>query len=167
MRKTIYVDWGGNHIKLTWLPGYLPEISKVTSVHGPCFDNDKVLLVYINGRGFNFPGGHVELSESPLEAFHREVFEEGYVKGTTQYIGSIEISHEENPHFDPNGKYPLIGYQLFYRMDITECFPFQRSDEAKARIWVEPSEIPYILNDHELALSALDEAINLSLENNK
>lgn len=167
MKKTIYVDWGGNHIKLTWLPGFLPDINKVTSVHGPCFDNDKVLMVHIDGRGFNYPGGHIELGESPEDAFHREAYEEGFVKGTVQYLGAIEVSHEENPHFDPKGKYPLIGYQLFYRMDITECLPFQRLFEAKSRIWVEPSEIPFIINDHDLALSVLEEAIHLSPKNKK
>ncbi|WP_442599691.1 NUDIX domain-containing protein [Neobacillus sp. D3-1R] len=167
MKKTIYVDWGGNHIRLTWLPDFFPDISKVTSVHGPCFDKNKVLLVQINGRGFNFPGGHVDSGETPEEAFHREVYEEGYVKGIAHFLGSIEVSHEDNPDFDPNGKYPLIGYQLFYRLDITECFPFQRSDEANTRIWVEPSEVPYVLNDHELAYLVLNEALLLSPENSK
>lgn len=50
-------------------------------------------------------------------------------------------------------------------MDITECLPFQRLYESKARIWEEPSEVPFILNDHDLALSVLDEVINLSLKN--
>ncbi|MBE4909058.1 NUDIX domain-containing protein [Bacillus luteolus] len=160
MTKTIYVNWDEHYIKLTWYPTTeLPPHEKVTSVHGYCFYKDKILLVHINGRGFNTPGGHIEANETPEDALHREVYEEGYVKGTHRYIGMIEVSHEENPHFDPRGKYPLIGYQLFYRMDITECLPFKRENEATSRIWVEPEELPYVIDDHELSTLILKEAM--------
>lgn len=152
MSNSIYVDWGGQNIKLTWLPtDQLPNINRVTSVHGICFYDNKILLVHVKGRGFNVPGGHVEGDETLEQALHREVYEEGYVRGKiTRFLGMVEVSHKENPLFDPNGKYPLVGYQLFYRMDITECLPFARENEAIARIWVEPNEIPYVVNDHEL-----------------
>lgn len=160
MNRTIYADWGGHKVKLTWIPSnHLPDLNKVTSVHGFCFYQNKVLLVHVKGRGFNIPGGHVEPGESPEQAFHREAYEEGYVKGEVKYLGTIEVSHEDNPLFDPHGKYPLIGYQLFYRMDITECLPFTRENESTSRIWVEPEEIPYVINDHELSLLILDEAL--------
>jgi 8-oxo-dGTP diphosphatase len=160
VNKTIYVDWGGQKVKLTWIPSdQLPDLSKVTSVHGFCFYENKVLLVYVKGRGFSIPGGHVEQGESPDQAFHREAYEEGCVKGNIKYLGMIEVSHEDNPLFDPNGKYPLIGYQLFYRMDITQCLPFSRQYESTSRIWVEPEEVPYVINDHELSLLILDEAL--------
>ena len=58
------------------------------------------------------------------------------------------------------GKYPRIGYQLFYRMDITECLPFMRQNETLSRIWVEPEEVPYVMDDHEIALLVLKEALN-------
>jgi len=160
VNRTIYADWGGHKVKLTWIPSnHLPDLNKVTSVHGFCFYQNKVLLVHVKGRGFNIPGGHVEPGESPEQAFHREAYEEGYVKGEVKYLGTIEVSHEDNPLFDPHGKYPLIGYQLFYRMDITECLPFTRENESTSRIWVEPEEIPYVINDHELSLLILDEAL--------
>lgn len=139
---------------------YPNEITKVTSVHGYCIDkDDKILLAYIKGRGFNIPGGHIEADESPEEAFHREAYEEGYVRGNIQYLGMIEVNHKDNPNFDPNGKYPLIGFQLFYRMDIMECFPFLRENESTSRIWVESSEVPFLINDHELSLKILNTAL--------
>ncbi|WP_235851574.1 hypothetical protein [Heyndrickxia camelliae] len=46
-------------------------------------------------------------NETPEQAFHREAFEEGYVKGELKYLGAIEVNHKENPHFNPNGKYPF------------------------------------------------------------
>lgn len=63
------------------------------------------------------------------EAFHREAFEEGYVKRPINYLGAIAVSHEENPLFNANSKYPLIGYQMFYYMEIQECLPFLRKHE--------------------------------------
>ncbi len=160
MSNQIYVNWGG-HVKLTWLPmKNINDYNKITSVHGYCFYKGNILLVNVSDRGFNIPGGHLEKRETPEEAFHREAYEEGYVKGAIQYIGAIEVSHEDNPLFVTDGKYPLIGYQVFYKMNIEECLPFLRENETTTRIWVEPEEVPYIINDHELSLLVLKEALN-------
>jgi 8-oxo-dGTP diphosphatase len=160
---SVYVNWSGHRVKLTWCPNKTrSNCEKITSVHGCCFYEGKILLVHIKDRGFNFPGGHLEGAETPEEAFHREAFEEGYVKGNIQYIGLIEVSHEENPLFDSKGKYPMIGYQMFFRMDIEECLPFLRQNESISRIWVEPNEVQYVINDHALALSVLEEALKLN-----
>ncbi|MFC0413936.1 NUDIX domain-containing protein [Cytobacillus solani] len=159
----IFVEWGGNYVKLTWHPRM--KITKsiiVTSVHAICFRGGNVLLAHIKNRGFNYPGGHIDPGEKIEEALCREVYEEGYVKGTIQYIGAIEVSHEENPFFDPKGKYPLIAYQVFYRMDITECLPFLREYESITRIWVEPDEVPFVINDHELLKLVLNDALTLN-----
>lgn len=74
----------------------------------------------VDGRGFDFPGGHIEKGETPEEAFHREAFEEGYVRGHINYIGAIEVSHEENPLYNVESRYPFIGYRMFYHMEILE-----------------------------------------------
>ena len=99
--------------------------------------------------------------ERPEETFHREAYEEAYVEGNIQYLGAIEVSHEDNPLFVEGGKSPLIGYQLFYRMDIEKCHPFLREIETTSRIWVEPEEVPHVISDQELSLFVLKEAINL------
>ncbi|NHM32008.1 NUDIX domain-containing protein [Neobacillus terrae] len=162
MKNQIYVAWNGHHIKLTWCTGLIiSDTSMVTSVHGYCFSERKVLLVNVKGRGFSVPGGHVEEGETLEEAFHREAFEEGYVRGQIQYIGALEVSHEENPLFDPKGKYPLIGYQAFYRMDIEEVVLFLHENETSCRIWVEPELVPFVLEDNELHRFILEEALSL------
>jgi 8-oxo-dGTP diphosphatase len=162
MDNQIYVNWNGHNVKLTWLPNKkIHDFNKITSVHGFCFHQGNILLVNVNGRGFNIPGGHLEKGETPEEAFHREAYEEGYVKGKAQYIGAIEVSHEDNPLFFPGGKYPLIGYQVFYKMKIEECLAFLRENETSTRIWVEPEEVPYIINDHELSILVLKEALKI------
>ncbi|MGF2614238.1 NUDIX domain-containing protein [Rossellomorea vietnamensis] len=164
MNRKIKVQWGSGLVDLTWKTcDPMPPVEKITSVHGCCFEKGKILLVHIKGRGFTFPGGHIEAGETPEEAFHREVLEEGCVRGRINRIGMIEVNHEKNPEFDPKGKYPLIGYQLFFRMDIEEVCPFIRNNESLCRIWVEPAEIPYVINDHELALEAFKEAAKADL----
>ncbi|TDX99777.1 UNVERIFIED_CONTAM: hypothetical protein BJ099_11598 [Lysinibacillus xylanilyticus] len=80
--------------------------------------------------------------------------------GNINYIGAIEVSHEVNPLFNSDSKYPLIGYQMFYSMEIQECLPFLREHETISRIWVEPQEVPYVINDHEFAHIVLQAALS-------
>ncbi|MCJ8011942.1 NUDIX domain-containing protein [Paenibacillus sp. KQZ6P-2] len=160
MNPSIRELWNRHKVKLTWVAGgEQPDPALVTSVHGICLYQGHVLAVHVQGRGFNLPGGHVELEETPEEAFHREAMEEGSVKGTAVYLGKMEVSHEEDEHFDPNGKYPMIGYQLFYRMDITERLPFSREHECLSRIWVEPEEFRHVVSEHRLIGLVLEEAL--------
>ena len=158
--RSIYENWNGHIVKLTWNPKMnLPHDNvKITSVHAVCVQENKIVLSFIHNRGFKIPGGHIEPGESVEDALHREVFEEAYVKGTLTYLGCLEVNHEENPKFDANGKYPLISYQAFYRMDITECLPFLRENESNARIWVERSEVSNVINDHELIYDIINDA---------
>ena len=165
--KTIYETWGEHVVKLTWLPNMeVQNHHVITSVHAVCIEHGKILLSSINNRGFNIPGGHIDAGETIEQALHREVYEEAYIKGKGTYIGCLQVSHQENPHFNPNGKYPIIAYQAFYRMDITECLPFLREFEAISRIWVEPSELVFVINDHELITEIVAAAINQKSEVN-
>ena len=59
-----YVDWGGHRLKLTWESGLLPERELITSVHGFCFKDGKLLMVDLDDRGWDFPGGHIEVGET-------------------------------------------------------------------------------------------------------
>ncbi|MGU3568001.1 NUDIX hydrolase [Paenibacillus sp. D51F] len=150
---TIEADWGGHLVRLTWLPGAVPGAGQtVTSVHGVCVDNGHILLVKVSGRGWNLPGGHVEEGESPEEALLRECMEEGCVRcGSSSLLGLIRISHEANPLFDPQGKYPLVAYQAFYKTEVQERMPFISEHECTARVWAEPDQAACALDDHELA----------------
>ncbi len=66
MMNSTYVWWGGSKVKLAWRQdSILPDTSRVTSVHGFCFKDGKMLLVNLHKRGWDFPGGHLEKGESP------------------------------------------------------------------------------------------------------
>ena len=161
MENQAYVNWSGHIVSLSWHPELeLSPADVVTSVHGYCFLDGRIVLVHVKDRGFNVPGGHIEAGETPEETLHREVYEEAYVTGDIAYLGAIRVDHTENAKFEENGKYPRIGYQLFYRMEITECQPFLRQHETLSRIWVEPEEIPYVMDDHEIALLVLKAAVD-------
>jgi len=139
---TTYLDWGGNRIRSTWLPNApMPPHELITSVHGFCFYNGQIMLVDLNHRGGDIPGGHREPGETPEATFRREALEEGYVEGTLTYLGCGEVSHEENPNWQPGGKYPKIGYQVYYRMDITNLLPFDGAFESARRFFVDPADV--------------------------
>lgn len=137
---TTYVTWGQSRVKLTWTATKsLPQHEFITSVHGLCFHDDQLLLVDIKNRGWHFPCGHIEANETPEECFKREVMEEGCVEGVCSYLGYVEVDHSDNPNWNSDSPYPLIGYQVLYRMDITRILPFEAIFESAQRMFIEPS----------------------------
>ena len=46
-------------------------------------------------------------------------------------------------------------------MDIKECHPFLRENETISRIWVEPEEVPFVIDDHEIAITVLEEILQM------
>lgn len=139
---TTYVNWGQSKVKLTWeKTNLLPPYHLITSVHGFCFHGDQLLLVDVNQRGWDFPGGHIESGERPEDCFKREALEEGYVEGECELLGHIIVDHHENPLWTESSPYPKIGYQLFYKMSITNLLPFEGKFESAQRMFVNPNDI--------------------------
>jgi 8-oxo-dGTP pyrophosphatase MutT (NUDIX family) len=138
-----YVNWAGR-IRLEWMgrPQELPPVELITSVHSFCFLDGKLMLVDLNERGWDIPGGHREPDESAEECVLRETMEEGYVRGVPTLVGLVKVDHSENDQWRPGGKYPKVGYQAFYRVDITDVLPFGAEFEAARRIFVAPAEAP-------------------------
>lgn len=61
-----------------------------------CRHKDKWLLTKHSDRGFEFPGGKVELNETALEAAVREVKEEtGGVVDQIEYVGQYKVNGKE------------------------------------------------------------------------
>ncbi|WP_254871111.1 NUDIX hydrolase [Bacillus sp. Marseille-Q1617] len=118
-------------------------MEQITSVHGFCFENDRLMLVNLNHRGWDFPGGHIEAGETPEECIKREAYEEGYVSGSLFLLGHITVDHSDNPVWDEDGPYPKVGYQVFYRMDIDQLHEFEGQYESAERKFIIPLEVSH------------------------
>ncbi|MED1115220.1 NUDIX hydrolase [Bacillus paramycoides] len=158
---TIYANYGEAKVKLTWKKDCtLPEYEKITSVHGFCFYHDKVLLIDHYNRGWDFAGGHIEEGELPEECFKREAWEEGYVKGDCTLLGYIIVDHSDNPNWNADSPYPKVGYQPFYRMDITEVYEFNGEYESDNRMFIRVEEVASLYHKwNELCDEILKEAV--------
>ncbi|MED1408334.1 MULTISPECIES: NUDIX hydrolase [Bacillus] len=158
---TIYANYGEAKVKLTWKKDCtLLEYEKITSVHGFCFYHDKVLLIDHHNRGWDFPGGHIEEGELPEECFKREAWEEGYVKGECTLLGYIIVDHSDNPNWNADSPYPKVGYQPFYRIDITEVYEFNGEYESDNRMFIRVEEVASLYHKwNELCDEILKEAV--------
>ncbi|MBT2679484.1 NUDIX domain-containing protein [Bacillus sp. ISL-35] len=147
-----YVNWGESKVKLTWKESdELPPVNLITSVHGFCFLDNKLLLVKLKHRGWDMTGGHIEPDESPEECFKRETLEEAYVAGDCSLLGHMIVDHSENPQWNEKSPYPKIGFQVFYSMDITEVHDFEAGFESTERIFIDHNRVQDYYHDwHEL-----------------
>lgn len=159
---SIFVNWGESLVKLTWKKDVLPPRELITSVHGFCFLDYELLIVHLTDRGWDLPGGHIEKGETPKDCLNREVMEEGYVEGDCQLLGALEVDHHDNPMWDQSSPYPIVGYQLFYKLHISKVHPFKGGNESDKRKFIHPSDIAKYRDWLELHQEMLDYAITFS-----
>lgn len=101
--KSKLISRAGQELDIIYYEGEDPnqnlEGKILQAVHGFCFCEGKLVIVYAEGKGYwTFPGGGIELGETYEEATIREVHEESNMK----------VLHQE-----------LIGFQDIYESDRT------------------------------------------------
>lgn len=126
--------WGNHEVTLEWIGvDELPKNAVITTAHGICFSEPNfVLLVNLDPRGWDFPGGHMEGLETSEECFRREAMEEACISGDVKLIGYVAVDNRNDSLWD-SSMYPAIGYQAYYRMDITTFHPFIQDFESSER----------------------------------
>ncbi len=138
--KTIY---GEGEVTLTFLtPKEWESLGspEATSVHGFPLSDNKVLFT-VNPRGIDIIGGHVEAGETGEQAFIRESLEEASIVPTKyEIVGVIQVDNKNNPKALEKG-YPLLGYQLFYKVTEFINLPFKATNECTDRKWVNKENV--------------------------
>lgn len=134
--------WGKHAVTLEWVKSQtLPEGMTISSAHGFCFYENGIFLVNIDTRGWDLPGGHMEEGETPEECFAREAKEEASIFGPSKLIGYTLVDNREDIYRVP-GKYPDIGVQAFFRMDVEKVVTFDNRFESSDRMLFYPEELP-------------------------
>lgn len=162
----VTTTWGKHEVILHWLAiEDLPKDAVITTAHGICFsDPEHILLVNLDTRGWDFPGGHMEGSETPEECFLREAMEEACISGDLTLIGYVAVDNR-NDNFWDSSMYPAIGYQAYYRMDITEFHPFLQDFESSERNTFAVSDVKVIHQRwNDLYETILETALNVREE---
>lgn len=133
--------WGKHKVGLDWVPASeIPENATPMTSHGICFFENKVMLVKVDNRGWDIPGGHIEAGETPEDGLFREIMEEAAVSGSALLLGFVAVDNSQDEFWDSN-KYPITGYQAYYRVDIDEIHPFVREFEVSERATVDLDEV--------------------------
>lgn len=110
-----------------------PPVELTTSALGLVFYGERLLMPKLVTRGWDVPGGHIEVDESPEETFRREVLEEtGAHVGNMGQLGYQKfIIHAPKPD---GYKYPHpVSYQAFFWGIASSLVPFEPTDEVAER----------------------------------
>jgi len=147
--------------KIPWMPtnsearlyhtDEMPPLDICRTALAFAFIDDRMLLTRLVKRGWDIPGGHIELGESPEQAVIRETIEETQVVvEQLELVGIQEL--EVFGSLPRDGWTAPLSVQLFYLCRVAETLPFVSTREATERDFFAPDfvrAVPTLVN-HDL-----------------
>lgn len=135
-----------------------PPRELVTSAFVLAFKGDRLLMSRLTYRGWDIPGGHVEVGETPQETARRELYEE-----TGANVDALEVLAYDKFFIHgavPDGyRYPApVSYQLFYSARLANLESFAETEEVRERRLFAPEEawqLRWVQANSELYAAAL------------
>jgi len=137
-------------------PGWMPPVELVTQALGLCFTAEGVVvMVTIDGRQWNFPGGTVEDGESVEQALVREVAEEACARVLRcRYLASQHVADPRNPA-------GLLSYYQSRWWARVELDPWQPGEKVGRRLAAPDQVLDTLSWRHkEIAARLLDLALD-------
>ncbi|MFW6059851.1 MAG: NUDIX domain-containing protein [Phycisphaeraceae bacterium] len=118
----------------------LPDPAKVTSALAMAFAGDRFLMTRLHKRGWDIPGGHVEVGETLEQAVRREVHEETgatlerlqpFAYQQIRLLGPVPADY----------RYPAPeSFQVFFIAQVADLGTFAATAEAGERRLFAPRE---------------------------
>jgi 8-oxo-dGTP pyrophosphatase MutT (NUDIX family) len=118
----------------------LPPKELITTAFALAFSGDRLLLTNLVKRGWDLPGGHVEVEEMPEETVRREVAEETGAKlGQLHILGYQRLRLLTPKPIEYQYPYPDC-YQVFYWASVTSLENFEPTPETHGRSLFAPDQ---------------------------
>jgi 8-oxo-dGTP pyrophosphatase MutT (NUDIX family) len=154
---------------IAWLPNpnesllvlspILPAKELISTAFALAFSGDQLLLTNLVKRGWDIPGGHVEIGECPEETVRREVAEEtGARLGQLHVLGYQRLRLLAPKPVEYKYPYP-DSYQVFYWALIASFENFEPTQETHGRSLFAPDQaqaITWVRRYRDLYRAALD-----------
>lgn len=139
---------------------HLPD-KNIQKIHGVCFSDDKLLVVYHNEWGiWGIPGGTREEDEEILFTLSREIQEETACNLVySNPIGYQEIKHSDGTNY----------YALFYYCEVKPDGEFNGdiAGSITAQEWINPEDYHKYIEQKPFRKIIIEDALNFRINKNK
>ncbi|QIA27554.1 NUDIX domain-containing protein [Thermaerobacter sp. PB12/4term] len=129
----------------------VPSFEQVTSVGVVAFTAEGKVVVTLQSRGFDIPGGHVQLGDRTLEeTARREALEEARVTlGKVEYLGALRSNY-----------YTVPTYIVLMAAMVDQVLPFEPTPCHRLRLFLTPEQFGsvYSAGDRERMQKAVNQA---------